>query len=72
MKPTKVYYKGELVKTIYLLLDKNKVDIAIRRKKLKRVDRSELLIPLVEAEKQIEKLESNINQIRGIVCENEI
>lgn len=53
MKPTKVFYRGEEVRAIFNLVDKDIVDIAVGKGNaplLRGVNRSELMIPLVEAE----------------------
>lgn len=69
MKPIKIYYHNEEVKTIFTLPDKNKVDLHIKGGSfLKNVDRAELFVRHVDVEQTIAEYENKIEAIKELIA----
>jgi hypothetical protein len=67
MKPTKIYYKGELVKTYFNYFDEM-TDIYLKDGRfVKDVHKSELMVSLVDAQAQIREFEKKLIEIKEIV-----
>ena len=67
MKPTKVYYKGELVQTCFNKFDEM-ADIYLKDGRfVKDVHKSELMVSLIDAQAQIQELEKKLLEIKEIV-----
>lgn len=68
MEPIETYHNGKKVKIIFNLLDKTKVDIALEdNSMLRNVDKSELMVRLVDAEIEINALKGMLTDIRKII-----
>lgn len=70
MKPLKTYYKGELVKTMFISPNPLVVDIHVNGKFVKDVPKKELMVSLVDAENEFKELEEKINRVKEVLgCE---
>lgn len=69
MKPKKVFYRGNEVKVIFNLVDETKVDIGLvgGKQTIRNAEKSELMIRMVDAEKEFKELEDKIEKIKEIL-----
>lgn len=69
MKPKKVFYQGVEVKYIFNLVDETKVDLGLVDGKatIKNVNKSELMIRMVDAELELKELQDKIEKIKEIL-----
>ena len=69
MKPKKVFYQGNQVKVIFNLVDETKVDIVLvgGKQTIRNAEKSELMIRMVDAEKEFKELKDKIEKIKEIL-----
>ena len=65
MKPLKTFYNNQEIKTIFTLPE-NKVDLHIGKNIVKNINKSELMVKLVDVENIIKEYKDKIEQIKEI------